>query len=444
MRAGCVVALIGCLASLGATIEQEFPYAAYTTHKASAVRSGPGRNFYATEKLPAAEMVVVYKNKDDWCAIRPPEGSFSWVKADDLRISSEGIGIVLAEGAAARVGSRVNDLRDVIQVRLERGEEVEVLDAVQVSNDNGVEFYCKIAPPSGEFRWIRKDDLSREKPDASSSESVARESGTSSHSEASENLSERDQSERSDRWGSWVRSRRQPDGQFDGDQHENKSPSRSHQSSISLASADDVGKTRHGTGVDSEVGDRAHSAAVQSADIEAIDRELSRIVVQEPAQWNLAVVHHQIEMAKQGTLSAEVRERIQDLEERIAKFEDIHRRSVAIVSNSAPSAPSVASRSVQEPANVSPSDPARFDGVGKLTRVVSQRPNAPRFALVNNANEVVSFVTPAPGVNLQSYEGQQVGLFGQRGYMPELKKPHITALRVSPLELDRTRIARRH
>ena len=53
-------------------------------------------------------------------------------------------------------------------------------------------------------------------------------------------------------------------------------------------------------------------------------------------------------------------------------------------------------------------DSARFDGVGKLTRVVSQRPNAPRFALVNNANEVVSFVSPAPGVNLQSYEGQQV------------------------------------
>ena len=94
--------------------------------------------FYATDKLPAAEMVVVYKHQDDWCAIRPPEGSFSWVKADDLRISSEGIGIVLAEGAASRVGSRISDLRDVIQVRLERGEEVEVLDAVQVSNDNGV------------------------------------------------------------------------------------------------------------------------------------------------------------------------------------------------------------------------------------------------------------------------------------------------------------------
>jgi hypothetical protein len=444
MRAGCVVALIGCLASLGATIEQEFPYAAYTTHNASAVRSGPGRNFYATDKLPAAEMVVVYKHQDDWCAIRPPEGSFSWVKADDLRISSEGIGIVLAEGAASRIGSRISDLRDVIQVRLERGEEVEVLDAIQVSNDNGVEFYCKIAPPSGEFRWIRKDDLSREKPDASSSESVARESRTGSQSEASENLSDRNQSERSDRWGSWVRSRRRSEGQLDPDPQQNRAPSPSHQTSISLASADDIGKTRHGTGVDAKADDHEHSAAVQAAELEAIDRELSRIVVQEPAQWNLAAVRHQIELAMQGSRSSEVRERIQDLEERISKFEDIHRRSVAIISNPAPSAPPVASRSVHESTNIAPSDPARFDGVGKLTRVVSQRPNAPRFALVNNANEVVSFVSPAPGVNLQSYEGQQVGLFGQRGYMPELKKPHITALRVSPLELDRTRIARRH
>jgi hypothetical protein len=73
---------------------------------------------------------------------------------------------------------------------------------------------------------------------------------------------------------------------------------------------------------------------------------------------------------------------------------------------------------------------------------VSQRPGAPRYALVNSANEVVAFVSPGSGVNLQPFEGQHVGISGQRGYMPELKKAHVTALRVNALG-GQDRLARR-
>ena len=38
---------------------------------------------------------------------------------------------------------------------------------------------------------------------------------------------------------------------------------------------------------------------------------------------------------------------------------------------------------------------------------------------------------PAPGVDLQPYVYKEVGVSGQRGYMPELKKPHVTAQRVN-------------
>ena len=69
----------------------------------------------------------------------------------------DGLATVTDDRVAARVGSRLSDIRDVIQVRLHRGEVVEVLDArtdrsghnARVSNT-----WYKIAPPAGEFRWI--------------------------------------------------------------------------------------------------------------------------------------------------------------------------------------------------------------------------------------------------------------------------------------------------
>jgi hypothetical protein len=71
--------------------------------------------------------------------------------------------------------------------------------------------------------------------------------------------------------------------------------------------------------------------------------------------------------------------------------------------------------------------------VGILRPVVSRRPGAPQFALVNAQGQVITFVTPSPDVNLQPYVGQRIGISGSRGYIPEFKRAHVTAGRVSPL-----------
>src|SRR5207237_37654 len=76
----------------------------------------------------------------------------------------------------------------------------------------------------------------------------------------------------------------------------------------------------------------------------------------------------------------------------------------------------------------------KFDASGRLINVVSQRPNAPPYAVVNADRVVVAFVTPAPGVNLRPFMGRQVGVSGQRGFIPELNKAHITASRITPLD----------
>ena len=39
---------------------------------------------------------------------------------------------------------------------------------------------------------------------------------------------------------------------------------------------------------------------------------------------------------------------------------------------------------------------SQYDAVGVLRPVVSRRPGAPQFALVNAQGQVVTFVTPAP------------------------------------------------
>ena len=78
-------------------------------------------------------------------------------------------------------------------------------------------------------------------------------------------------------------------------------------------------------------------------------------------------------------------------------------------------------------------DEDRYDGLGTLRPVISRRRDAPRYALVDGEGDVLTFVTPSPGVNLQPYVGQRIAVIGTRGYMPEFKRPHVTAARITPL-----------
>jgi hypothetical protein len=75
-----------------------------------------------------------------------------------------------------------------------------------------------------------------------------------------------------------------------------------------------------------------------------------------------------------------------------------------------------------------------YDAVGRLKPVVSKRENAPQFALVDERGDVISFVTPAPDLNLSRYVGQRIGVNGSRGFMPEYRRAHVTAARVTPVE----------
>ncbi len=147
---------VGLVTGIGlAAEERQFPYTAYANSDDVYIRSGPGKNYYPTEKLSRGEAVEIYRHDPGgWYAIRPPHGSFSWVPARLLQPTSGHLATVNGDRVVSRVGSRFSDVRDVIQVRLDRGEEVEIIEIKSLMTGGQSEQWCKIAPPAGEFRWV--------------------------------------------------------------------------------------------------------------------------------------------------------------------------------------------------------------------------------------------------------------------------------------------------
>ncbi len=151
-----VAVLLGCqlLLSLEAKAEQRFPYKTYVAADDVYVRSGPGHNYYPTDKLRRGQEIEVWRHDPGgWCAIRPVDGSFAWVASRYLKPTEGGLAVVTDDGVSARVGSRFSDIRTVVQVRLQKGEVVEVLNppraAVGGANIDGAKFRRRQASSAG-------------------------------------------------------------------------------------------------------------------------------------------------------------------------------------------------------------------------------------------------------------------------------------------------------
>ena len=157
-----MTAILLCGSVFGAVAhgaDRTFPYTAQISVDEVEVRCGPGWDYYATQRLPRGTRVEVYRqDAGGWLAIRPPEGSFSWVTARQVKATPEkNVAEVILDGAVAWVGSSTTNVpQHKWQVRLARGERVEVLGelAMTVGPGFATETYHKIAPPAGEFRWI--------------------------------------------------------------------------------------------------------------------------------------------------------------------------------------------------------------------------------------------------------------------------------------------------
>ena len=100
-----------------------------------------------------------------------------------------------------------------------------------------------------------------------------------------------------------------------------------------------------------------------------------------------------------------------------------------------PSAP-VVTASFATPATGSGSDTMaakNFDATGWLVPVHAAQPGQPTHALTSDSGQIIAYVTALPGMNLDRFVNQAVGIHGLRGYLNEFRAAHIEAQNVTRL-----------
>lgn len=139
-------------------IAPTYPFEGVVVTSGELVRSGPGKQHYPTSRLSRGERVVVHRvDHNDWYAITPPAGSFSWVQAEYIQKILNNRGKVLSDRVIAFIGSSLAQERSNYQRTLNRGDEVVILGEVRLPTSQGMKTYYKIQPPVREYRWIARE-----------------------------------------------------------------------------------------------------------------------------------------------------------------------------------------------------------------------------------------------------------------------------------------------
>lgn len=439
--AGAVV----CVGSASWASSETFPYTAYVQSEKAQVHSGPGLRFYVTDLLVQGTEVEVYRHDDvGWCAIRPPEGSFSWVERAKLRPTGEpDVAEVTTDDAVSFVGTRFGDLHHVKHVALSRGELVEVrgIAVLREPRHPSPKSWAKISPPAGEFRWIRSRHLTRK------TNGRATEAGDEANAGTGP-------------------AERPPRQAPEASATENPVALVSHESEADATGNDDQGiddrpiddsllprvppqdgppafVDRSDLRFRSEPGEEGDEVSVRELD--EIDIQLSLTVSRDAPSWGLDDLRSRVEAVIDSCRSTAQRERAREVLGKIVQFQDIKRRHERLLS------PRNTTTELQpNPSLIAQSDSARasrlfgmggrrdqspsaewpYDGAGWLMRVITSRPGVPRYALTDQSGKILQFVSPAPGVNLRRFEREQIGIIGRRGYVPSLRRPHLTAERI--------------
>jgi uncharacterized protein YraI len=429
----------------------DFPYTAFISADEVHVRSGPGENYYPVLKLNRGDQVQVYRHDPGgWYAVRPPEGSFSWVSGEFIQPGGGNIGVVIGDRVVARVGSAFSDIRDVIQVRLDRDEQVDILEAKRFNAGPAAQTWYKIAPPAGEFRWIsgkfvereprtaaaprernprnnlilarlaRSEDADVEEPDderrpiqvrprvALEEERIpARDRRDADDRVAEVDITPLPDTNTEPRWNEARRRRRAPDGIAPDDAFE-----------------------------PAPVASVPGRAAELGPDLDELDLELSAMVAEDTSVWDFSELRSRAEATLARCETAVDRGRARVLLTKIDRFDDIRQRYVAVMDTRyqtdrrnrelAANAPAATRRPY--------TDEPRYDGVGKLAQIVSSKVGSPRYALLDETGEVKYYITPAPGVSLRNYVGREIGVNGTLGFLPEQQRQHVTARQIVPIE----------
>lgn len=472
---GRIIALVGLLSWLlnAARGGEEFPYTAYVAVEGAEAVAGPGHRFYVTQRLGRATKVEVYREEaSGWLAIRPPAGSFSWVLAEVVAkvADQEHLGRV-TEPTGSWIGTAIEKVSEHRQqVTLKEGEVVEILGERAVTGADGQkQTWLKIAPPAGEFRWIHLRDVSRQRPPAEDQPAESGPADSSLGQAARDAAAESPATESSERepLNNSLKSRRESAVTLHDIAPAGQRPVANGATSQFASSKDagDVGpvvgdgfvarRRRAGDQAPAAlaspvVGPAALAAPPRSVapretlaggvdgaevvrQIEQIETDLSLMLSKDRSLWNLGPLKQRAERLVEQGAEPISRGRARLVLDKIKQFE-----GAFDVANFGPIRQASEATTAGEPSQAAqsggPTDP-KYDARGWLKPVISRKGDKPiaPFAVVDEDGKPVAFITPTAGLNLQSYLNKQVGVYGQRGYLEELKRPHVTAQRVIDL-----------
>jgi uncharacterized protein YgiM (DUF1202 family) len=424
--AWCVWAACDAVSCTAAAAQTSLPYKAYVAGRDVYVRSGPGEQYYPTEKLqPGAEVEVYREDPGGWLAIRPLPESYSWISGRFLKPSRDGLAEVTTQGAVARVGSQFSDIREVVQVHLDRGEVVEVKATKQMGAGDNATTWCKITPPSGEFRWVHAKYLTSTTAGRSTNPirdtaAASRQTGVGENVVRSERPSVPSTHAGGQAAIAPAVAPRQPSG-----------------GGVQLPAG---GLQLPAGGLQLPAGSvRQMSPEGFENELDDINTELSIMLAEEPTVWYCDEMQQRCESLMAQAETALERGRARALIGRIAQAGDIKRRIDGDDASPKPASIAAAARGPvpgsagSEVRGTGRSDD-RYDGSGRLARVTPSKVGAPRYALLDGRGDVLYYVSPAPGVNMQYYVGQEVGVNGQQGYIADGGVTHIMAKHVTALD----------
>jgi SH3-like domain-containing protein len=486
-----VAAMAMCAASAAA--DDDLPFEAYVIPAEAEVYCAPAEPRYATQSMPRGTKVEVYERRDEWLAIRPPSGSYSWVPAASMTMTEEpGVAEAAEGGVASWIGSSAERVKEhVSSVQLKQGERVEVLGQKEVASADGQrEVWLKIAPPAGEFRWIHASQLSREAPAAFEPVAAAAAAGgqwatrATPRSRAASSHTVAAGGEESAHQGPFHRSSMElrdlapPPVRQAAFQREDTSPliqqvaheQAEEQPARSPPSADGfVPRRPRASRGDARPVVPAAQASRMAATV-APTKQFQPTAASTPA----AQPEPEAEPAGSsagGIPSAQVQRRLEEIDVALslmissdrsqwnlgllrrevqklveqgatpvdrgeARFMldkiDRFAEAFGIEEDDAPldlPVGSVAARKAALEAATAP----KYDGSGYLTPVRAQKPVAP-YALVDKEGKRICYVSPVPGFNLRPYENHHIGVFGKRGYVPDANASHLLAERVVDLD----------
>ena len=139
-------------------------YTVFVAYEEAYTRCGPSSEYYRADPLRHGQQLEVYvETEDGWLGVRPPENSFCWVPASTVKADQTGeAGSITEDRTVAWIGTHLGRAKRYRwQVQLAKGEPVTIIGRSEREGPDGPQLWYRIVPPSGEFRWVSREQIVR-------------------------------------------------------------------------------------------------------------------------------------------------------------------------------------------------------------------------------------------------------------------------------------------